>query len=140
MVTVTNGSGNSESANCANLQFIPETGQISVSGLNTAYSQVQIIGQNTDWQVITICQGNCDETQVIPNLTAGEYAVKVQLNASDGTDCYREEQITVGEDSNNPDCPIEIIAANFPNIVKPGETITIQATIRNNSTTASATF
>ena len=126
------------SADCNALVFTPEAGQISVTGLNTAYSQIQIIGRNTDWQVITICQGDCAETQIIPNLAVGEYAVKVQLNGADGTDCYREENITVSEDSNNSDCTIEIIAANFPNTVNPGETITIQATVRNNSTTLSA--
>ncbi len=125
-------------ADCAALTFTPEAGQISVAGLNTAYSQVQIIGQNTDWQVITICQGDCAETQIIPNLAAGAYAVKVQLNGADGTDCYREENITVSEGSNNSDCTIEVIAANFPNTVNPGATITIQATVRNNSTTLSA--
>ncbi|MFK7978821.1 MAG: T9SS type A sorting domain-containing protein, partial [Saprospiraceae bacterium] len=84
------------SADCNALTFTPEAGQISVAGLNTAYSQVQIIGQNTDWQVVTICSGDCQATQIIPNLASGEYAVKVQLNASDGTDCYREEKVTVG--------------------------------------------
>ena len=55
--------------------------------------------------MITICQGDCAETQIIPNLAAGEYAVKVQLNASDGTDCYREEQVIVDDTSPPPPPP-----------------------------------
>ncbi len=95
-----NGGGNNGgtvSANCNDLTFTPTVGQITVEGLNTAFSQVQIIGQNTNWQVVTICQRDCDETQIIPNLTTGEYSVKVQLNATDGSNCYREEKITIGD-------------------------------------------
>jgi len=94
----------SQTANCDDLVFATSANQIEVQNLNTTFSQIQIIGRNTDWQVRTICSGDCAENQVIPNLEAGEYAVKVQLNASDGSDCYREEKIIVdNNDGNNTD-------------------------------------
>jgi len=105
-VTVTGGENpppppppSTGSANCEALTFTAEADQIIVSGLNTTYSQVEIIGQNTAWQIVPICAGDCAETQIIPNLTEGEYNVKVQLNASDGTNCYREEKVS-GRKSN----------------------------------------
>lgn len=100
-ITVEGKSQPSVSANCNGLNFVPSTNQIEVQNLNTTFSQIQIIGRNTDWQVVTICSGDCAENTVIPNLQAGEYAVKVQLNSDDGTDCYREEKVMVGEDSGN---------------------------------------
>lgn len=90
-----------QSANCNDLVFTAIDNQIEVQNLNTTFSQIQIIGENTDWQVVTICSGNCAENQVIPSLEAGEYNVKVQLNGNDGSNCYREEKVTVSDDGGN---------------------------------------
>ena len=93
----------STTANCNDLVFSPSDNTITVEGLTTDFSQVQIIGQNTDWQVVTICSGDCAENLVIPNLEAGEYNVKVQLNSNDGSNCYREDEVTVSDDGgDNP--------------------------------------
>ncbi len=91
-----NGGGNpGGKANCDNLTFTSETGQISVTGLTATYNKVEIIGRNTNWQVLTICDGNCSDTQIIPDLMAGEYAVKINQAGNDGSYCYREEKVMV---------------------------------------------
>ena len=91
------GNGN---ADCNNLIFLGQEGQISIEGLTASTNKVEIIGHNTDWQVITICDGDCSSTQIIPDLEAGEYAVKINQSGSDGSYCYREEQVVVSNEGN----------------------------------------
>ena len=133
-----NSNDNDNVANCDNLQFISESGQITVSGLNTSFAQVQIIGANTGWQVETICSGDCDETQVISNLAEGDYSVKVQLNASDGSNCYREENVNVstdvdigggnsGNDNSNDNDNNNVTNCDNIQIIAQGNTINITA-------------
>ncbi|MEM6321734.1 MAG: T9SS type A sorting domain-containing protein [Bacteroidota bacterium] len=93
-------SGNG-SANCDGLGFYAVDDEIRVMGLLTAYAKVEIIGANTNWQVQTICEGDCSTRVVIPNLKNGDYTVKVQLNGADGSDCYRERMLTVESDGGN---------------------------------------
>ena len=59
------------------------------------YNKVEIIGSHTDWQTVTICDGNCSNTQVISSLANGEYRVKVNQGGNDGSWCYREEKMNV---------------------------------------------
>ncbi|MEM1120103.1 MAG: T9SS type A sorting domain-containing protein [Bacteroidota bacterium] len=94
-----NGDDNNSSVSCDSLVFKSATNQIVVKGLTASYNKVEIIGQNTDWQVIPICDGDCSPTLVIPDLNAGEYAVKVNQSGADGSYCYREETVSV-EDGN----------------------------------------
>ena len=105
-VSVSGGSNTGGKADCDNLTFIGKNGQITVSGLTASYDKVEIIGKNTDWQVLTICDGDCSDTQIIPDLKAGDYAVKVNQGGNDGTYCYREERVTVGSSntSGSADC------------------------------------
>ena len=95
-VSVSGGSNTGGKANCNNLTFTGENGQITISGLTASYDKVEILGKNTDWQVLTICDGDCSDTQIIPDLKAGDYAVKVNQGGNDGSYCYREERVTVG--------------------------------------------
>ena len=93
------------SVNCDELDFVSENGQVSVSGLVTAYSKVEIIGKNTDWQVIPICDGDCFATQIIPDLANGEYTIKVIMGNNDGTYWYREKKLAVfKEEPNSVNC------------------------------------
>jgi len=113
LVTVMSDDNNpSGMADCNRLIFSGESEQITIEGLSAAYNKVEIIGHNTDWQIITICDGNCDTTQIIPDLAAGNYAVKINQSGTDGSYCYREESVTVtSEVINNDD------AANCESLV-----------------------
>jgi len=81
------------SANCDNLNFLTTDGQITIEGLTASYDKVEIIGRNTDWQVVPICDGDCADTQIISDLAAGEYSVKVNQGGADGAYCYREQKV-----------------------------------------------
>ncbi|MFK7979227.1 MAG: hypothetical protein AB8G86_04550, partial [Saprospiraceae bacterium] len=84
--------------NCDNLQFISDSSKAVINGLSTS-SRVEMIGKNTNYQTIVICDDDCSESQEIPDLQSGEYTVKVNL--FDGNNyCYREELLTI--DGNTP--------------------------------------
>ncbi len=118
-----NGNG---SANCENLIFTGEEGQITVDGLTASNNKVEILGQNTDWQVVTICDGDCSPTQIIPDLAAGEYAVKINQSGSDGSYCFREEKISVTDGGNmnggNANCENLIFSSSNDTIIVDGLT------------------
>lgn len=105
VVTITGNTDTDGIVNCNNLSFNSESNQIVVGGLTANYNKVEIIGRNTDWQVIPICDGDCGDTQIIPDLAAGEYAVKINQGGVDGSYCYKEENVVVGNNSNDTaDC------------------------------------
>ncbi|MFK7979294.1 MAG: T9SS type A sorting domain-containing protein [Saprospiraceae bacterium] len=114
-VNVGGGGNTGGKADCDNLTFTNDNGQITVSGLNAIYNKVEIIGRNTDYQVVTICDGNCSDTQVIPNLDAGEYSVKINQSGSDGSYCYREEKVNIEGGGNTGE------KANCDNLTFTGE-------------------
>ena len=99
--TVVVGDNSNDIADCDKLNFTVENGQIIVDGLTASYDKVEIIGRNTDWQVVTICDGDCADTQIIPDLAAGEYAVKINQSGIDGSYCYREEKVQLENGSGN---------------------------------------
>ncbi len=88
--------------NCQNLTFFGGYNQIELSGLTAHYNKVQIIGQPTNWQVQTLCDGNCLEYQLSEYLPAGSYTVKVNQKDRNGRHCYQEEKITVQESDGTP--------------------------------------
>ena len=106
-VSEDDGSNSDGSANCDNLSFTEVNGQILVGGLTASYDKIEIIGQNTNWQIVTICDGDCSDTQNIPDLANGEYAVKVNQGGNDGTYCYREEKVVVTNSSFNRNSKID---------------------------------
>ena len=95
------GINSNDTADCDKLIFTAENGQIIVDGLTASYNKVEIIGRNTDWQVVTVCDGDCTDTQIIPDLAAGEYSIKVNQGGSDGSYCYREQKVQLENGSNN---------------------------------------
>ena len=120
-VTVTTGSNG---GNCNTLIFNGMDGQITVSGLSLQ-SKVEILGKNTNWQIVSVCDNNCSETQTIPNLQSGDYAVKVNMSSSDGSYCYREEKVTVSNGDNSSgavDCNNLVFAADNGQITISGLT------------------
>lgn len=87
--------GNGGTANCGAIQFMGGDGQITVSNLTAAREKIEILGRETNWQVLPVCEDNCNNPQIINNLTPGIYTVKVQMWGNDGTYCYRQEDVTV---------------------------------------------
>jgi len=89
------------SVNCEGLIFLNRNDSIIIDGLTASYNKVEILGRNTNWQVVTICDGDCSSTQIIPDLQAGAYAVKINQGGNDGIYCYREEQVSIENNSSN---------------------------------------
>ncbi|MEM6319857.1 MAG: kelch repeat-containing protein [Bacteroidota bacterium] len=82
-------------ANCDNVQFTDGAGQITLSNLSALGEKIEIIGAPTNWQVVLVCDMDCDNVQVIPNLSPGVYTVKLQMFGDDNSYCYRQENVTV---------------------------------------------
>ena len=95
------GNNTNDTADCDKLNFIAGNGEIIIEGLTASYDKVEIIGRNTDWQVITFCNGDCADTQIISDLAAGEYSVKVNQGGSDDSYCYREQKVQLENSSSN---------------------------------------
>ena len=91
----TPNTGGGGTANCDGATFTGGNGQITVGNLTAAREKIEIIGAGTNWQVVLNCEDNCDDPQVINNLTAGVYTVKLQMFGNDGSYCYREMDVTV---------------------------------------------
>ncbi|MFT5801500.1 MAG: hypothetical protein ACI956_001308 [Nonlabens sp.] len=81
---------------CSFISITAGSGSISVSGLNSPITQVQIF--DPSWTTILNCAGNCDApTQTINNLANGTYFVKARLYTANWTViCDVEEFVTVG--------------------------------------------
>ena len=89
-------------ANCPAVQFTGGNGQITVSNLTAAREKIELLGRGTNWQVVPICEDNCNNSHIIDNLAAGVYTVKVQMWGDDGTYCYRQEEVVVAATGNPP--------------------------------------
>ncbi len=80
---------------CADVSIVAGSGSISVSGLNSPVTQVQIF--DPTWATILNCAGNCNASEVVSGLANGTYFVKVTLyTANWGLICATEEYVTVG--------------------------------------------
>jgi len=72
--------------------------QVSASGSNVTISNIastlrlQIIGPSTSWSNKTICDGDCNSTEIESGLTLGNYTVKA-VNSNPG--CYDQKTVTV---------------------------------------------
>jgi len=78
---------------CEAVTFAGGAGTITVSNLNAPFEELNIIGAPTNYELILICSGDCNAQQVIPNLAAGSYTVKLLMGEAGG--CYREEEVIV---------------------------------------------
>ena len=89
------GTPSGGNGNCDDVQAVGGDGQIIVTGLTAAEQRVQIIGANTGWQVVDICDKDCSDPLIIDNLAAGAYTIKIFMY---GINCYREvKDVSVGE-------------------------------------------
>lgn len=84
-----------DAANCDALDLIVDAGQITVRNLKATYGRVQIVGANTNWRTVIICDGDCDVDQVIPDLHKGSYFVKIIQYDQYGNFCFIEEELQV---------------------------------------------
>jgi len=73
--------------------------RIEVDGLRAYKNKVEIIGQATDWKVEILCDGNCNEYESWTGIPSGNYTVKVNQADINRNHCYREEVVTVQEDT-----------------------------------------
>lgn len=89
------GTNTGGSANCDIVQFIGGNEKITLSFLTAQSERIEIIGKETNYESITICDGYCSNPQIIPNLITGQYTVKLYMTGNDGSNCYREEKIKV---------------------------------------------
>ena len=80
---------------CADIIFSTGAGSITVSGLTTPITQLQIFDQN--WATVLNCSGdNCGPTNILNNLSSGTYFVKSRLySGSWQFICEKEEFVTV---------------------------------------------
>ncbi len=94
-ITVTPGPCNAE-PNCEGVTFNVSPGTITVGGLTAPIVMVQVFN-TSNWSTAFSCAGNCNTpTQVINNLPAGNYFVKVTfLTASWSQICVKEITIQV---------------------------------------------
>jgi Domain of unknown function DUF11/Secretion system C-terminal sorting domain/PAP2 superfamily/HYR domain len=110
----TDGCGNSKSrcfsvnvlpanaiGDCNSVAISSTIGQITVSGLNAPLVLVQVF--NSSWQMVYNYAGASTTSRTIPNLTADNYFVKIELlNTFWQPICKKEAQITVGGTIANP--------------------------------------
>ncbi len=82
-------------ANCDDVQFIGGEGQLTISNLTAASESIELIGSPTNWQIVPVCNGDCDNTQVVTNLAPGKYTVKLNMMGDDNSHCYRQEDVIV---------------------------------------------
>ena len=78
---------------CDAVIFEGGAGTITVSNLTAPSVELNIIGVPTNFELINICNGECNVQQIIPNLAPGLYSVKLLLGGAGG--CYREEDVIV---------------------------------------------
>ena len=108
-----NGNNEGTAVNCNNVIFNSSQGQITLQNLSGTYQKVEIIGANTDWKIIPICDGDCNSSQTIPNLQTGTYIVKVFMSDSDGNSCYREEDVIVSQQTGGNENGVDCNRLNF---------------------------
>ncbi len=77
---------------CKGLSISGTNGQVVISGITSSSTKIEIIGQGTGWALQVVCDGNCGNSQTIPNLSAGEYTIKVQTF---DPYCYAEYKVNV---------------------------------------------
>ena len=82
-------------ADCAALNIATSEDQVTITGLNAQRNLVEYIGANTNWQLVTVCDGNCAATEIISGLATGAYEIKVQQFGDDGSYCKEREMVNI---------------------------------------------
>lgn len=92
--------GESASGNpCTDIQVSGgSSGSVTISNATSSLN-LRIIGPGTGWSDQTICDGDCNSTEVVSGLTPGNYTVKA-LNSNPG--CYAQYSVSVSGSGGNP--------------------------------------
>ena len=106
---------------CDDVSISTNGNSITVSGLNTPITQVQIF--NPTWQQVLNCSGDCNSSETASNLTEGDHFIRVRLyNANWQLICEVTETVTVGggggctDNDNDGVCAADDCNDNNPNI------------------------
>ncbi len=94
--------------NCDAVTATVSEGKITVEGLIGINAKVEVIGAGTSWAPVLVCGDDgaaCTNPQMITDLPAGDYTVKIQLWGADGSYCYGERRVTVDE-GGTPACDV----------------------------------
>ena len=67
---------------CAGVIVAGEEGQIRITGITAPQQRIQYIGPNTNGVYVTVCNDNCGDPQIIPNLLAGTYIVRIEQSGN----------------------------------------------------------
>ncbi len=93
-----NGGGNT--GTCDDAAITGGEGKINLSNI-PANAIIEYNGPSTSWAVIKFCDGDCNSSDMITGLAAGEYRVKIQ---SFNPYCYRSVPIVVTEGGTTDPC------------------------------------
>ena len=97
-----NGGGTTPppSGSCTDVTATGEAGKVSINNIPSS-AKVEISGPSTDWGLQLVCNGNCNGTEMVSNLSEGVYSVKIQTF---DPYCYAQIDVTVTAEggSNNP--------------------------------------
>ncbi|MEM9820683.1 MAG: PA14 domain-containing protein [Bacteroidota bacterium] len=90
-------SGNGD---CDDVTYTGSSNALTIAGLNTAPIATTLV-LDASWTEVFSCNGDCNDTETINNLTPGTYFVKVTLRNANWTEiCLKEAFVNVG--SANP--------------------------------------
>jgi len=89
------------SVDCDAVDFVGTNGQITLNNLTAISEKIEYFGASTNWETVIVCDGNCETNQVISDLSAGTYIVKLLMIGEAGALCYREEEVVVIQNSGN---------------------------------------
>ncbi len=112
-------------ANCSVITAVGGPSQITISNLVAEREEINIIGSNTNWQNVLVCEDDCTNTEVITGLNPGTYSIKINNYGDDGSYCYFTMEVEVMDgpcpdndedgvcasedcDDNNPNLPIPV--------------------------------
>jgi uncharacterized protein YcfL len=91
-VTILDNDHTAPGGTCKDVVATGGNGQVTISNIPPG-SMVQIQGPSTGWGLQLVCNSNCNSTQVVNNLGAGLYFIKIQTFSP--TYCYNQISTTV---------------------------------------------
>ena len=87
----TGGGNTNNGGTCTDVTATGSAGQVNITNVPTS-AKVEIAGPSTGWGLQVVCEGNCNGTETVTGLSAGEYSVKIQTF---NPYCYNEIRVNV---------------------------------------------